>query len=154
MQVSDRELTPERYNFSFCNTILVSQVKEGKAREAAALLRDILARDLDRTAEANVESLKTRTSHQKVFDRNDMVLRATIEANLVEEAKEIALLLIKRDMKFQTFFMSQICQASHSFTLYKLARIAGCAISPSGRELAHLLSQKNFGDRSLACHRP
>ena len=71
-----------------------------------------------------------------------------------EEAKEITLLLIKRDMKFQTFFMSQICQASHSFTLYKLARIAGCAISPSGRELEHLLSQKNFGDRSLARHRP
>ena len=117
MQVSDRELTPERYNFSFCNTILVSRVKEGKAREAAALLRDILARDLDRTAEANVASLKGKTSHRNIFERNDMVLRVTMEANLVEEAKEIALLLVKRDMKFQTFFMSQICQASHCYEL-------------------------------------
>lgn len=102
-------MTPERYNFSLCKTIMVSQLSEGKVKEAATLLRDILARDLD--DKANWTS-NAKSHIQNIFERNHSVLRAAIENDLLEEAKEIAHLMVARGHLLQTFAVSQICQAS------------------------------------------
>ena len=109
-------MTPERYNFSLCKTIMVSQLSEGKVKEAATLLRDILARDLD--DKANWTS-NAKSHIRGIFERNHSVLRAALENDLLDEAKEIARLMVTRGMLLQTFVVSQICQGSMQFANQK-----------------------------------
>ena len=90
-------------------TILHSRLAEGKVREAAALLRDILAGDLDN----NVEDEKS-SRVRIIFERNHAVLKAATAEGLLEEAKEIVGLMAARGMKIASFDFSQICQASPS----------------------------------------
>ena len=75
-------------------------------REAATLLNDILARDLDD------ETSKPHGHVRLIFDRNHSVLRAALDNDLLGEAKEIARLMVTRGMLLHGFVVSQICQAS------------------------------------------
>ena len=110
------EMTSERYNFSLCKTILVSRLGEGKVKEAATLLRDILAKELDDKA---TWSSNAKSHSRAIFERNHSVLRAAIENDLFEEATEIARLMVARCMLLSSFAVSQICQASMQFANWK-----------------------------------